>query len=59
VIHLPLVSSATKRVLGEDMLAGLPVKDYVKRIEERPTMQRVNADRKVNAEEMAALRAKK
>ena len=59
VIHLPLVSSATKRVLGEDMLAGLPVKDYVKRIEERPAMQRVNADRKVNAEEMAALRAKK
>jgi glutathione S-transferase len=59
VIHLPLVSTATKRVLGEDMLAGLPVKEYVKRIEERPTMQRVNADRKVNAEEMAALRAKK
>ena len=59
VIHLPLVSSATKRVLGEDMLASLPVKDYVKRIEERPTMLRVNADRKVNAEEMAALRAKK
>ena len=59
VIHLPLIASATKRVLGEDMLAGLPVKEYVKGLEERPSMQRVNADRKVNAEEMAALRAKK
>ena len=59
VIHLPLIASATKRVLGEDLLAGLPVKEYVKRLEERPSMQRVNADRKVNAEEMAALRAKK
>lgn len=57
-IHLPLVSSASKRVLGEDLLAMLPVKDYVKRIEERPSMQKVSADRKINAEEMAALRAK-
>ncbi len=59
VIHLPLISSATKRVLGEDLLAALPVKEYLKQFDDRPSMQRVNADRKVNAEQMAALRAPK
>ncbi len=59
VIHLPLISSATKRVLGEDLLAALPVKEYLKQFDNRPSMQRVNADRKVNAEQMAALRAPK
>ncbi|MBY4594639.1 glutathione S-transferase [Ottowia caeni] len=58
VVHLPLVSSATKIIYGQDMLAGLPVKDYLKRLSERPTVQRVSADRKANAEVMMA-RAKK
>jgi glutathione S-transferase len=58
-IHLPLIASATKRVLGEDLLASLPVKDYMAHINTRPTMVRVNADRQANAQEMAALRAKK
>jgi glutathione S-transferase len=54
-VHLPLVASACKRVLGEDLLAALPIKDYMAHIESRPTMVRVNAERKANAQELAAL----
>lgn len=53
-VHLPLVSSATKIIYGQDLLAGLPVKDYLKRVGERPTVQQVNADRKTNTELMLA-----
>ena len=53
-VHLPLVASATKIIYGQDLLAGLPVKDYLKRLAERPTLQRVNADRKANTELMMA-----
>ena len=52
VVHLPLVSSATKIIYGRDFLAELPVRDYLKRVGERPTVQRVNADRKTNTELM-------
>ena len=58
-IHLPLISSACKRVLGEDLLASLPVKDYMAHINTRASMVRVNVDRQVNAQEMAALRQKR
>jgi len=37
---------------GEDVLAELPVRDYLKLINERVTMQKVNADRKANTELM-------
>ena len=53
-VHLPLVSSATKIIYGQDLLAELPVKDYLKRLGERPTVQQVNADRKANTEVMMA-----
>lgn len=43
---------ASKAIYGEDMLAALPVRDYVKMLGERPTAQRVNADRKLNQELM-------
>ena len=45
VCHLPLAISATKKVYGEDLLAALPVKDYLKRMGERPAVARINADR--------------
>ncbi len=51
-VHLPLVSSASKIIYGEDVLAGLPVRDSLKRLGERPTVQQVNADRKTNTELM-------
>jgi glutathione S-transferase len=59
VAHLPLVSSASKIIYGEDVLAALPVRDYVKKMGERATMQTVNADRKSSTEQMMAMRAKK
>ena len=53
-MHLPLVASCSKIIYGEDLLAGLPVKAYLKRMGERPTVQQVNADRKTNTEAMLA-----
>jgi len=55
-VNLPLVGMASKAVLGEDLLAaaGIDWKSYVKRIDERPSAQRVAADRKADAERMAA-----
>ena len=59
VVHLPLVSGATKIIYGRDILADLPVRDYLKRMGERPALQKVNADRKANTELlMARARAK-
>lgn len=54
VVHLPLVSSATKLIYGRDFLADLPVRDYLKRMGERSALQQVNADRKANTELMMA-----
>jgi glutathione S-transferase len=57
-VHLPVIASACKRVLGEDLLASLPVKSYLELIDARPTMARVNADRKANAQVLAELMQK-
>ena len=57
IVHLPLVSSASKLIYGEDVLAALPVKDYVRQMSERATVKTVNADRKANTELMLAARA--
>ena len=55
-VNLPLVAMASKAVLGEDLLAaaGIDWKGYVKLIGERPSAQRVAADRKAETERMAA-----
>ena len=58
VVHLPVISLACKAIWGEDLLAGLPVRDYLKRLGERPAVQKVNAERKANSELMAKVRAK-
>ena len=49
-VSLPLVGMATKAVLGEDLLAthGVDWKGYVKRVGERPSAQKVTADRKAD-----------
>ena len=46
---LPLIGMATKAVYGEDLLvaAGIDYKPYIKFIGERPSAQKVLADRKV------------
>lgn len=45
---LPLIGMATKSIYGEDLLlaAGVDYKPYIKLISERPSAQRVVADRK-------------
>ncbi|RJG14474.1 glutathione S-transferase family protein [Massilia cavernae] len=58
VCHLPLISSATKKILGEDVLAGLPSRDYLKFLGERATVQKVNADRKASLESFTSALAK-
>lgn len=47
---LPVVGMATKAVYGEDLLiaAGLDYKPYIKLISERPSAQKVLADRKAS-----------
>lgn len=52
LVHLPLVSMASKKIFGEDVLAEYPVRDYTKMLGERATVQKVNADRKANQELM-------
>jgi glutathione S-transferase len=49
-VHLPLITAMTKTIYSKDFLADLPVKDYMKMWSERPSMQRVHADRKANNE---------
>jgi glutathione S-transferase len=49
--HLPLVAMATKAVYGEDLLAagGVDHKAYTRLVGERPSAQKVVADRKAAA----------
>jgi glutathione S-transferase len=54
-VSLPLVGSASKIALGEDLLgaAGVDYKPYLKLIGERPSAQRVNEDKKAAVAAMA------
>ena len=59
-VHLPLVSLASKIVLGNDVLADCAqVKPYLKMLNERPTFKKMNDERKAATEAMAAARAKR
>lgn len=49
-VHLPLITALSKTIYGRDFLADLPVKAYMKMWSERPSMQRVQAERKANNE---------
>jgi glutathione S-transferase len=48
--HLPLAATASKLVLGEDLVdaAGIAWKDYLKFLGSRPSVARVAADRKAD-----------
>jgi glutathione S-transferase len=50
-VSLPLVAMATKAVYGEDLLAahGVDWRAYIKLVGERPSAQRVAADRKADS----------
>lgn len=55
-VSLPLVAMSTRSVLGSDLLAehGLDWKAYVKTVGQRPSAQRVDADRKAEQDAMAS-----
>ena len=57
--HLPIAVSACKLVLGEDLLADLPVKAYTQQMAQNPHMAGVLAARKANSELMMGLLSKK
>jgi len=52
IVHLPVISGATRIIYGRDYLAELPVRDYLKKMGERPHVQQVNDDRKTSTELM-------
>lgn len=54
LVHLPLISIASKLAFGNDVLADLPVRDYLKLVNQRPAAQKVNADRKAYQEQSKA-----
>lgn len=58
-VHLPLVALASKSVLGADLLTehGVDWKAYTRFIGERPSAQKVTADRKADQERAAELAA--
>ncbi len=59
IVHLPVIAGAAKLALGADLLAALPVKDYLRAMGERPAVRKVNEDRKADTQRMlAAQRAK-
>ena len=60
-VSLPLVALASKKVLGEDLLAAADIdwKGYVALIGARPHAQKVDADKKADAGRMAAAAAAK
>ena len=57
---LPTVANACKLVLGSDLIAdaGIDWKAYLKLLGERPSVQKVNADRKLAGEKFAAMSKK-
>jgi glutathione S-transferase len=56
-VHLPIISMTTKAIYGEDVLADYPLKEYLQRLAERPSVQQMSADRKENTELMREWRA--
>jgi len=54
VVHLPIVSGASKLIYGEDLLAALPIKDYLRAVGDRPAVRKVNEDRKTDSQRMMA-----
>ncbi len=59
IVHLPVISGACKIIYGEDLLAALPVRDYIKAMGDRPAVAQVNADRKTDTQRMMAEAAAK
>jgi glutathione S-transferase len=54
IVHLPLITMVGKAIWGEDPLEGIPVREYLKMVGERPTVARVQEDRKAGQEAFTA-----
>jgi glutathione S-transferase len=54
IVHLPTVMGVCRAVWKEDLFAELPVKEYLKSMNERETVMKINADRKENTALMMA-----
>jgi glutathione S-transferase len=54
IVHLPTVMGVCRAVWKEDLFAALPVKDYLKAMNERETVLKINTDRKENTAQMMA-----
>lgn len=50
IVHLPLVSMATKKIYGADVLEGIDVKGYLRACNERPAVKKVDDDRRAAQE---------
>lgn len=54
IVHLPTVMGVCRAVWSEDLFANLPIKAYLKTMNERETVIKINADRKLNTAQMMA-----
>jgi glutathione S-transferase len=54
IVHLPLISLAAKAIWGDDPLEALPIQDYLRHVSSRPSVQRVQEDRKAGQAAFAA-----
>jgi glutathione S-transferase len=54
IAHLPTIMGVCKLVFKDDLFAALPVRDYLKAMNERPAVAQMNADRKANTELLMA-----
>ena len=54
IVHLPVVAGASKIIYGEDLLAALPVKDYLRLCSAHAAVQKVGEDRKLDTARMLA-----
>ncbi len=53
-VHLPMVSNISKAMFGEDLLASLPLANYLELIASRPTVQKVRAESEANMPDFRA-----
>jgi glutathione S-transferase len=59
IVHLPVAAGACKLIYGEDLLAALPIKDYLRQMGERAAVRKVNDDRKADTKRMLAAQTAK
>lgn len=58
-MHLPMIARATQVIYGKDLLADLPVADYLNMMGERPSVQKIAADREAGMAEFNKFKAKR